>query len=91
MAVGAQVAQPQPASVITAGMGAKMPGGVDDTGASGGRWHGVRSSWSGWHGMIGVVFPRGALRFLREALAGCGLVGGLALARGGHRCGRRRK
>jgi len=41
--------------------------------------------------MIGVVFTRGALRFLRKALEGFGLVGGFALELGGHRFGRRLK
>src|SRR5207249_2805443 len=88
MAIGAQIAQAQPASIVTVGMGAKVHRGIDGTGAAGGRWHGGRSSWRGWLGMIGVVFTRGAWRFLREALAGCGLVGAFALERGGHRCGR---
>jgi hypothetical protein len=89
--VGTEVPQPHPASVVTVGMGAKVHRGIDGTGAAGGRWHGVRSSWRGWLGMIGVVFTRGAWRFVREALEGCGLVGAFALARGGPRCGRRLK
>jgi hypothetical protein len=41
LAVGAEVAKPSPALVVTAGMGTKMPRGIDGTRASVGRRHGV--------------------------------------------------
>jgi hypothetical protein len=44
MAIGAQIAQSQPASVVTVGMGAKVHRGVDSTGTSVGRGHRI-----GWH------------------------------------------
>src|SRR2546430_17098805 len=39
MAVGAQVAQPQPASIVTAHIGTKMPRGIDGTWVSVARRH----------------------------------------------------
>src|SRR5262249_60641359 len=50
MAVGAQVAQPHPAAVVTARMRAKVPRGVDGPGPSVGRgdWRGAyRRRWRG--------------------------------------------
>src|SRR5215510_1564777 len=44
MAIGAQVAQPQPAAVVTVDMGAKVHRGVDRTGTAVGRGHRI-----GWH------------------------------------------
>src|SRR5262245_34992948 len=44
MAIGAQIAQSQPASVVTVAMGAKVPRGVDRTGTAVGRGHRI-----GWH------------------------------------------
>src|SRR5919205_3754162 len=70
MAIGAEVAQPQPALIVTARMRAEMPGGVDDTRAAGGRRHGDRASWGLRLGMVGLVCAQSAIRSLGEPRKG---------------------
>src|SRR2546423_6574334 len=75
MAVGAEVAQPQPASIVTARMRTEGHHGVDGLWASVGRRHRIGSPRR-WHlSMGGVVFTRGAMRSLRKTLEGFGFVG----------------
>ncbi len=78
MAVGAQVPQPQPAAIATAGMGTEVPRGVHRAGAAGGRGHRL-----GWHrrprlGMRGFLRTQGTRRFVRQARKRFGVVGALA-------------
>jgi len=79
MPVGAQLAKAQPASIRAARMGTKMHGGVKHTGASVGRWHRIGSYRRGRFGMRRLVFTGDAMGFVRETLAGFGLVGAVAL------------
>src|SRR5215470_9042894 len=79
MAVGAEVAQPQPAAIGTARMGAKMPRGIDGTRASVGRRHRIGSPWRQCFGIMRIVFTRGAMRTLRQPLEGLRVGGPLAL------------
>src|SRR5712691_575640 len=85
MAIRAEVAEPEPAAIVTAGMGAEVPRGVDGTRASLGRRHGVGSSWRLRLGMVDIVFAQSAMRSLGETHKGLGLVGPLALQLRGHR------
>src|SRR5215470_925960 len=79
MAIGTEIAQSQPALIVTARMRAEMPGGVDDTRAAGRRRHGSGSSWRLRLGVVKLVFAHGAMRSLAETHKGFGLVGPLAL------------
>ena len=87
MAVGAQITQTCPATIVTTGVGTKVHRGVHSAGAAVGRGHGV-----GWHrrrrfGMCSVSLTQGAMRFLGQALEGFGLVGAVAFGFGGARAG----
>src|SRR5262249_59091807 len=78
MAVGAEVAKSQPASIVTAFMRAKVHRGVDGARASVGRGHRIGSPGRRCCGMMRVMCTRGAMRALRETLKRFGLVGPLA-------------
>src|SRR5215475_15586797 len=74
MAVGAQVAQPHPAAVVTARMRTKVPRGVDGSGASVGRGH-----WSGsyrrrWRGRRRFLVTQSTERLARQAAKRLGSV-----------------
>ena len=88
MAIGTPVAQPQPAVIVTAFMGAKVQRGINHTGAPVGRGHGVGASWRLRLRVVGIVFTRGAMRSLRQTLEGFGFVGPFGLALRGHGFGR---
>jgi hypothetical protein len=84
MAVGAEVAQAQPASVVTAVMRTEVHRSVNHTRASVGSGHGVRpSGWRRW-GMVGLVFTCSARRTLGETRKGFGLARALAFKPGGY-------
>jgi hypothetical protein len=92
MAVGAPVAQPQPAEVGTARMRTKVSRGVHRAGAAVGR--GQRLGWHG-RGRVGrrsFVRTQGTRRLVRQARKRHRLVGTRATRRDGHgwlRLGRR--
>ena len=58
MAMGAQIAQPEPAAIATAPMGTAMPGGVHRVGAPEGRGHGVGAYGKGGLGMCRMHIKR---------------------------------
>src|SRR5262252_2828590 len=87
MAVRAQIVQSQPAALITADMGTRMPRSVNHTGASVGRGHRLGSPRRRRLRMMRVVCTRGTRGALRETLEGLGLIGTFALALAGDRFG----
>jgi hypothetical protein len=87
MAIGPQVAQPQPAPIGTVTVRTKVHRRVDLTGASVRarqrvRWHRRRGL-----GMRGLALTQGTRRLVRQALERFGLGGPLALGLGRHRWG----
>src|SRR5262245_27560026 len=92
MAVGAQIAPPEPAAIATAPMGTEVPGGVHRAGAAVSRGHGLE-----WHrrwrlGMRGFVRTQSAMGPLSQSCKRFEFMGALAswelgwrdrLARGG--------
>ena len=83
MAIGAQIAQPELASVVPTGMRTKMPRGIDLTGAPVRRGHGVGRYRKRRLGMGGIVLTPGTVGLVRQALKRFGLVSTGAL--GWHR------
>src|SRR5262245_66151951 len=84
MAIGAQIAPPEPAAIATARVGAKVLRGVDLTGTPVGWGHGI-----GWHrsrriGLCGVSLTQDAMRFLRQTLEWFDLGGTGAVGLAGH-------
>src|SRR5262249_6734086 len=79
MTVGPEIATPAPASVLTTGMRTKVQRGVDCTGASVGRCHGVGRYRRGRLGMRGLSLTQGTRGLVRQPLKGFGLVGAVAL------------
>ena len=78
MAMGAQIAQTAPASVVTTGMRTAMARGIDLTGPPI-RWgHGIGRHRRRRVGRHGVAFTQGAMGLVRQALEGFGLVGAVA-------------
>jgi hypothetical protein len=75
MAVGAQVAQPQPAAIVTGRMRAKMPGGIHRmrTPIRWGHWIGAHRRR--WRGMCGLVCTQGARGLLGQTRKRFGLDG----------------
>src|SRR5215470_985888 len=67
MAVGAQVAQPQPAAVVTVRMRTKVPRGVDGPGASVGRGQRLGSYRRRWRGLRRVLVTQDTERLARQA------------------------
>src|SRR5262249_16178088 len=67
MAVGAQVAQPQPAAVSTGRMRTQVPRGVDGPGASVGRGQRLGSYRRRWRGLRRVLVTQGTERLARQA------------------------
>src|SRR5262244_3830729 len=78
MAVGAQVPQPQPATIPTARMGTKVPRGIHRAGTSVGRGHGVGSYERGRIGMCCFLLTPGTMGLVRQACKRCGVGGALA-------------
>src|SRR5205823_6193924 len=85
MAVGAQVAQPQPAAVVTVRMRTKVPRGVDGPWASVGRGQRIGAHRRRWRGMCGLVCTQGARGLLGQTLKRFGLDGVLTLGLDGLR------
>src|SRR5262249_29082942 len=68
MAVGAQVAQPQPAAIGTVRMRAKMPGGIHLTRTPMRRGHRIGAHRRRWRGMYGLVCTQSARGLLGQPL-----------------------
>ncbi len=86
MAIGTQIAQPEPAAIATASVRAKVHRGVHRAGAAVGRGHRL-----GWHrrgrlGMRGFLRTQGTRRFVRQAVKGFRLVGSFTFGLDGRRC-----
>src|SRR5262249_30822266 len=75
MAVGSEIPPPYPASIVTGGLGAEMPGGIDLTRPPVGRGHRSRSHRWRWRGMRGLVFTQRTRGLLGQAYKRCGLLG----------------
>src|SRR5262249_30507536 len=67
MAVGAQVAQPQPAAVVTGRMRTKVPRGVDGPWAAVGRGQRIGSYRRRWRGRRRLLGTQGTERLARQA------------------------
>jgi hypothetical protein len=77
MAVGAEIAQPQPAAIVTAVVGTKLHRGLNDTRASVGRRHRIRSHRRPGLGMCCLVLTQGTGGLVGEACKRLGLLGAL--------------
>ena len=83
MAVGPEIAKPQPPSIVTIAVRTKVPGRVDFTGTPVRRGHGVRPRRRRHFGLHGVALTQGAMGLVRQALERFGLIGAGALRRDG--------
>src|SRR5215831_2615587 len=79
MAIGAYIAQPQPAAIVTTSVGTEMHRGIHHPGASV-RWgQRVRPLRRRWSRLIGLLVTQRTVRLVRQAHKGFGLVGTSAL------------
>ena len=85
MAVGAQVAQPQPAAVGTARMRTKVPRGVDGPGAAVGRGHRLGSYRRRWRERRRFLVAQDTERLVRQAAKRLRLLAACASGRAGYR------
>src|SRR5262245_24239190 len=83
MTVGAEVAQPEPAAIRTAVMGAKVPRRVDAPRPSVRRCHRLRPQRRRRHDDLGFGGAAGARRLLGQARKRCWLSGTVALGLAG--------
>src|SRR5262245_31746298 len=83
MAVGTEIAQPEPAAIATASMGTKVPRGVHRAGTPVGRGYGVGSYGRGRFGMCRFLRTQGTRGLVRQARKRCGVGGALAARRDG--------
>src|SRR5262245_65738007 len=66
MAVGTEVAQPEPAAIVTTSVGTEVPRGLHHPGASV-RWgHRVRPLRRRWSRLIGFLFTQRTVRLVRS-------------------------
>src|SRR5262252_7416030 len=79
MAIGAQVAQPQPAAIGTADMGTEVVRGVHGTGMAVGRRHGIGPYRRRWRSLHGLWLTPRTVGLVREAHKRCGCAGAFAL------------
>jgi hypothetical protein len=79
MPIGAQIVQPEPAAIVTIGMGTKVLRGVHGTGASV-RWgYGIRPSRRCWSFFPDRLLTQRTVGLLRQACERFGFGGTLAL------------
>ena len=78
MAIGAEIAPPQPAAIATARMGTEMLRGVHAAGPAGRRGHRLRWRRRRLGGLCGFLLTPGALRSLGQASKRFGFLGALA-------------
>src|SRR5262245_4193245 len=79
MAMGPQMAQTEPAAIVTIGVGTNGPGGIDRTEPPRRLGHGVGRHERRCWGMRGLALPQGARRFVGEARKGLRLARAVAL------------
>jgi hypothetical protein len=79
MTVGAEIAQPEPAPIVTIAVRTKVPRSVDLTGTPVGRCHGSGRHRRKRFGRRSVLFTQGAMGLVRQAFERFGLVGARAL------------
>src|SRR5215831_8218277 len=83
MAIGAQIAPPPPAAIVTIGVGTKVHRGVHGPGASV-RWRHGSGPWRGrWRRLASLALTQGTGRLVRQTLEHGGLGRTLALGRAG--------
>src|SRR5262245_19238336 len=80
MAIGAQVVQPQPAAIVTLGVGTKVHGRIHGPRAAVRGGHRIGLDRRRWIGLPGILFTPRTVRRVRQALERFGL--GRTLARG---------
>lgn len=91
MTVGPEIAKPEPTPIVTITVRTKVHGGVDLTGPPVRRGHGVMCrSGHMWYrkrrlGRRGLSLTQSTIRFVRQSLEGCRLVGAVAYGRVGLR------
>src|SRR5262245_19597498 len=73
MASGPQVVEPQPAAIVTNGVGTKVPRGVHGIGAAVGWRHRIGPYRRRWRGIRGRLLTQGTGRFVRQARERFGL------------------
>src|SRR5690349_9781744 len=78
MAIGAEVAQPEPAAIAAARMGTEVLRGIDSAGASMGRGHGLGWRRRGRLGRHCLVLTQGTMGLMRQPHKGLGSFGVLA-------------
>ena len=88
MAIGPQGVQPQPAAIVTIGVGTKVLRGVDGTGTAVRERHGIGPSRRCWRRLADLLCTQHAVRLMRQALARLRLSGTLALGLRYHGWGR---
>jgi hypothetical protein len=79
MAVGAQVAQPHPAAVVTARMRTKVPRGVHRAGAAVRGGHRIGPSRRRWSRFASLLVTQRTVRLVRQARKRFRLGGAFAL------------
>src|SRR5262245_58774169 len=79
MAVGTEVAQPEPAAIATARMGIEMLGGINRARASVRGGHRIGPDRRRWLGLPGLLCTHRTVRLVRQALERFGLGGTLGL------------
>jgi hypothetical protein len=77
MAIGAEVSQAQPAAIVTGGMRAEMPRGVNRTGAAVGRRSRSGPHRGLWRGVRRFLRAQGTMGLVGETRKRLGLLGAL--------------
>src|SRR4029453_2661217 len=85
MAVGPEIAQAEPAPIVTMAVRTKVPGGVDLTGPPVRRGHGVGRYRRGRLEMRGIAFTQSTMGLVRQPFKRFGLVGAVTFGREGLR------
>src|SRR4030095_10716370 len=90
MAIGPQIVHPQPAAIVTLGVGTKVHRGVHGRGASVWWRAGIGPLRGGWRRLAGLSLTQGTGRLVRQTRERFGLGRTLALGRDGRGwCGSR--
>jgi len=67
MPIRPQIVEPQPAAIVTSGVGTKVPRGIHYTGMAVGWRHGIGPYRRRWSGIRGRLLTQGTGRFVRQA------------------------
>ena len=84
MAIGPQIVQPQPAAIVTLGVGTKVHRRIHRPGAAVRARHGIGPDRRRWMGLPGLWFTQHTVRLLRQAFERFGLGRTLAFGLGRH-------